>query len=165
MQALAGIMRHRFAVSNWLSGAYRTVQVVTRKSADLGATLPKNLATGEVVSVGAGDLAYIGNLLEMLGPVRGAIVAFVVVAVILLSTSTTLGLVVLIGVPLMLFALGPMLRAAAPAPVRAARGGRRAELAGLRHRLRACACCAASAARSPSPGGTAPSRSRSVAPA
>ncbi len=70
LQALAGIMRHRFAVANWLSGAYRTVQVVTRKSADLGATLPKHLATGEVVSVGAGDLAYIGNVLEVLGPVR-----------------------------------------------------------------------------------------------
>ncbi|MGC4941061.1 ABC transporter ATP-binding protein [Kribbella sp. DT2] len=110
VQALAGIMRHRFAVSNWLSGAYRTVQVITRKSADLGAALPKNLATGEVVSVGAGDLAYIGNLLEIVARFSGAIVAFVVVAVILLTTSTTLGLVVLIGVPLMLFALGPMLR-------------------------------------------------------
>lgn len=110
VQALAGIMRHRFAVSNWLSGAYRTVQVITRKSADLGATLPKNLATGEVVSIGAGDLAYIGNLLEISARFSGAIVAFVVVAVILLTTSTTLGLVVLIGVPLMLFALGPMLR-------------------------------------------------------
>jgi ABC-type multidrug transport system fused ATPase/permease subunit len=110
VQALAGIMRHRFAVSNWLSGAYRTVQVVTRKSADLGATLPKNLATGEVVSIGAGDLAYIGNLLEISARFSGAIVAFVVVAVILLTTSTVLGLVVLIGVPLMLFALGPMLR-------------------------------------------------------
>ena len=40
VQALAGIMRHRFAVTNWLCAAYRTVQVVTRKSADLGATLP-----------------------------------------------------------------------------------------------------------------------------
>src|SRR5262245_7870056 len=50
VQALAGIMRHRFAVTNWLSAAYRTVQVVTRRSADLGATLPKHLATGEVVS-------------------------------------------------------------------------------------------------------------------
>ncbi|GAA1552222.1 ABC transporter ATP-binding protein [Kribbella lupini] len=110
VQALAGIMRHRFAVTNWLSGAYRTVQVVTRQSADLGATLPKNLATGEVVSIGAGDLAYIGNLLEISARFAGAVVAFVVVAFILLSTSTTLGLVVLIGVPLMLFALGPLLR-------------------------------------------------------
>ena len=110
LQALAGIMRHRFAVVNWLSGAYRTVQVVTRKSADLGSTLPKNLATGEVVSIGAGDLSYVGNLLESSARFAGSIVAFFVVAVILLSSSTTLGLVVLIGVPLMLFALGPMLR-------------------------------------------------------
>ena len=110
VQALAGIMRHRFAVSNWLSAAYRTVQVVTRKSADLGATLPKNLATGEVVSIGAGDLSYIGNLMEVCARFAGSIVSFVVVAVILLQSSTVLGLVVLIGVPVMLFALGPMLR-------------------------------------------------------
>jgi ABC-type multidrug transport system fused ATPase/permease subunit len=110
VQALAGIMRHRFAVTNWLTAAYRTVQVVTRKSADLGATLPKNLATGEVVSIGAGDLAYIGNLMEISARFTGSIVAFVVVASILLSTSTVLGLVVLIGVPVMLFCLGPMLR-------------------------------------------------------
>ncbi|WP_329003297.1 ABC transporter ATP-binding protein/permease [Kribbella sp. NBC_00709] len=110
VQALAGIMRHRFAVTNWLMAAYRTVQVVTRKSADLGATLPKHLATGEVVSVGAGDLSYIGNLMEVSARFSGAIVAFVVVAAILLSSSTTLGLVVLIGVPIMLFSLGPMLR-------------------------------------------------------
>jgi ABC-type multidrug transport system fused ATPase/permease subunit len=110
VQAMAGIMRHRFAVSNWLSAAYRTVQVITRKSADLGATLPKNLATGEVVSIGAGDLSYIGNLMEVCARFAGSIVSFVVVAVILLQSSTVLGLVVLIGVPVMLFALGPMLR-------------------------------------------------------
>jgi ABC-type multidrug transport system fused ATPase/permease subunit len=110
VQALAGIMRHRFAVTNWLMAAYRTVQVVTRKSAHLGATLPKHLATGEVVSVGAGDLSYIGNLMEVSARFAGAIVAFVVVAAILLSSSTALGLVVLIGVPIMLFCLGPMLR-------------------------------------------------------
>src|SRR5215211_1434202 len=91
VQAMAGIMRHRFAVTNWLTSAYRTVQVVTRKSADLGATLPKHLATGEVVSIGAGDLAYIGNLMEVSARFTGAIVAFVVVAAILLSSSTTLG--------------------------------------------------------------------------
>jgi ABC-type multidrug transport system fused ATPase/permease subunit len=110
LQAGAGIMRHRFAVVNWLSGAYRTVQVITRRSADLGATLPKNLATGEVVSVGASDLAHIGNVLEVVARFAGAIVAFVVVAVILLSSSTSLGLVVLIGVPVMVFCLGPLLR-------------------------------------------------------
>jgi len=110
VQAGAGIMRHRYAVVNWLTGAYRTVQVVTRHSAKLGATLPKNLATGEVVSVGASDLAHIGNILEVSARFAGAIAAFVTVAVILLTSSTTLGLVVLIGVPVMLFLLGPMLK-------------------------------------------------------
>jgi ABC-type multidrug transport system fused ATPase/permease subunit len=110
VQAGAGIMRHRYAVVNWLTGAYRTVQVVTRHSARLGATLPKNLATGEVVSVGASDLAHIGNILEVSARFAGAIAAFVTVAVILLTSSTTLGLVVLIGVPVMLFLLGPMLK-------------------------------------------------------
>jgi ABC-type multidrug transport system fused ATPase/permease subunit len=110
VQAGAGIMRHRYAVVNWLTGAYRTVQVVTRHSAKLGATLPKNLATGEVVSVGASDLAHIGNVLEITARFAGAIAAFVTVAVILLTSSTTLGLVVLIGVPVMLFCLGPMLK-------------------------------------------------------
>ncbi|MFC0628862.1 ABC transporter ATP-binding protein [Kribbella deserti] len=110
VSAGAGIMRHRFAVVNWLSAAYRTVQVITRRSADLGAALPKNLATGEVVSVGASDLAHIGNVLEVVARFAGAIVAFFVVAVILLSSSTTLGLIVLIGVPVLLFCLGPMLR-------------------------------------------------------
>jgi ABC-type multidrug transport system fused ATPase/permease subunit len=110
VQAGAGIMRHRYAVVNWLTGAYRTVQAVTRHSAELGATLPKHLATGEVVSVGASDLAHIGNVLEVSARFAGAIAAFVTVAIILLGSSTTLGLVVLIGVPVMLFCLGPMLK-------------------------------------------------------
>ncbi len=110
VQAGAGIMRHRYAVVNWLTGAYRTVQVVTRQSARLGATLPKNLATGEVVSVGGSDLAHIGNVLEVSARFAGAIAAFITVAIILLSSSTTLGLVVLLGVPMMLFLLGPMLQ-------------------------------------------------------
>ncbi|HYU83984.1 MAG TPA: ABC transporter ATP-binding protein [Kribbellaceae bacterium] len=110
VQSAAGIMRHRYAVVNWLTGAYRTVQVVTRHSAQLGATLPKNLATGEVVSVGASDLAHIGNVLEVSARFAGAIAAFATVAVILLTSSTTLGLVVLIGVPVMLFCLGPLLK-------------------------------------------------------
>jgi ABC-type multidrug transport system fused ATPase/permease subunit len=40
----------------------------------------------------------------------GAVVSFLVVAVILLDTSVTLGLVVLIGVPVLLLALGPLLK-------------------------------------------------------
>ena len=38
LQAGAGILRHRFAVQNWLIAAYRTVQGVTRHAVRLAAT-------------------------------------------------------------------------------------------------------------------------------
>ncbi|MPZ94265.1 MAG: ATP-binding cassette domain-containing protein [Propionibacteriales bacterium] len=110
LQAVAGVFRHRFAVTNWLTAAYRTVQLVGRQASELGATLPKRVATGEVVSVGANDLAHVGNAMDVLGRLAGAFVSFLVVAVILLRTSVSLGLVVLIGMPLLLLAIGPLLR-------------------------------------------------------
>lgn len=110
LQAAAGILRHRFAVANWLIAAYRTVQVVARHAVRLGATLPRRVATGEVVSIGSSDLAHIGNAIEVMGRAAGAIVSFFVVAAILLHTSTTLGLVVLIGMPVLLVLLGPLLK-------------------------------------------------------
>jgi ABC-type multidrug transport system fused ATPase/permease subunit len=110
VQAAAGIMRHRFAVVNWLTAAYRTVQLVARQTTHLGATLPKKVATGEVVAIGTNDLSHLGNAMEITARAAGAVVSFLVVAVILLRTSTTLGLMVLVGVPVLLVAVGPLLK-------------------------------------------------------
>ena len=110
LQAVAGIMRHRFAVTNWLTAAYRTVQVIARQATHLGATLPKHVATGEVVAIGTNDLAHLGNAMDVMARGAGAVVSFLVVAVILLNTSVTLGLVVLLGVPLLLLLIGPLLK-------------------------------------------------------
>ena len=110
IQSVSGIIRHRFAVTNWLTAAYRTVQLVARQATHLGATLPKRVATGEVVAIGTNDLSHLGNAMDVLARGAGAVVSFLVVAMILLSTSTTLGLVVLIGVPLLLLGIGPILR-------------------------------------------------------
>ncbi|MGI8577077.1 MAG: ABC transporter transmembrane domain-containing protein [Nocardioidaceae bacterium] len=110
LQATAGIARHRFAVTNWLVGAYRTVQLVARHSVRLGATLPRRVSTGEIVSIGSSDLAHVGNAIEVMGRAAGALVSFIVVALILLNTSVTLGLVVLIGLPLLVLMLGPLLK-------------------------------------------------------
>ncbi len=109
VQAVSGILRHRLAVTNWLTAAYRTVQLVTRQAVRLGATLPKRVATGEVVAIGTNDLAHIGNGLDVVARAAGAVVSFVVVAMLLLRTSVTLGLIVLIGVPLLMLCLGPLL--------------------------------------------------------
>jgi ABC-type multidrug transport system fused ATPase/permease subunit len=110
LQSVAGIMRHRYAVTNWLTAAYRVVQLVARQATHLGATLSKRVATGEVVAIGTNDLSHIGNAMDVLARAVGALVSFAVVATILLQTSLTLGLVVLIGVPVLLVLVGPLLR-------------------------------------------------------
>ena len=107
--ALSGIMRHRFAVTNWLTAAYRTVQLVGRQTVHLGGTLPRKVSTGEVVAIGTSDLSHIGDVMDVTARFAGAIVSFLLVSVILLSTSLTLGLVVLIGVPLLMLVVGPLL--------------------------------------------------------
>ena len=68
------------------------------------------MSTGEVVAIGTSDLEHLGNLMDVSARFAGAIVSFVIVAVILLQTSTTLGLVVLIGVPVLTLLVGPLLK-------------------------------------------------------
>jgi ABC-type multidrug transport system fused ATPase/permease subunit len=109
VQAVSGIIRHRFAVSNWLIAAYRTVQLVGRKAVDLGMTLPRKVSTGEVVAIGTSDLSHVGQVMDVSARFSGALVSFLLVSVILLQTSVTLGLVVLIGVPVLMLAVGPLL--------------------------------------------------------
>ena len=109
VQAVSGIMRHRFAVTNWLIAAYRVVQIVGRQTVHLGGTLPRKVFTGEVVAIGTNDLSHIGQVMDVSARFAGAIVSFLLVSVILLSTSVTLGLVVLIGVPLLMLLIGPLL--------------------------------------------------------
>ena len=109
VQAFAGIMRHRYAVTNWLIAAYRTVQLVGRQATHLGGALPRKVSTGEVVAIGTSDLSHLGQVMDVTARFAGAIVSFFLVAVILLQTSVTLGLVVLLGVPLLMALIGPIL--------------------------------------------------------
>ena len=109
VQAATGIIRHRFAVTNWLIAAYRTVQLVTHQTVNLGGTLPRKVSTGEVVAIGTSDLSHLGQVMDVTARFAGAIVSFLLVSVILIRTSVTLGLVVLIGVPLLMLMVGPLL--------------------------------------------------------
>jgi ABC-type multidrug transport system fused ATPase/permease subunit len=110
LTAASGIMRHRFAVSNFLGAGFRTVQVAVRHATRLGATLPKKVATGEVVSIGTTDFDHIGGAMDITARFGGAIVAIVVVCVLLLRVSVPLGLVVVIGVPILVAVVGLLLR-------------------------------------------------------
>jgi ABC-type multidrug transport system fused ATPase/permease subunit len=109
-QAAAGVMRHRAAVRNWLTAASRTQQLVARQASRLGGDLAGQVSTGEVVTVTATDVERIGSFFDVLARFAGAIVSSVVVAALLLSSSPLLGLVVLVGLPLLSVAVVPLVR-------------------------------------------------------
>jgi len=110
VQAAAGLGRHRFAVTNWMTATFRIEQLLTRKAANLGASLTDRIQLGDVVSSATSDAAYVGNCLDITARLAGSIVAFAVVTIIMLRTSVLLGLVVLIGVPVLMLLIGPLLR-------------------------------------------------------
>ncbi|MFJ8580203.1 ABC transporter ATP-binding protein [Micromonospora sp. NPDC093277] len=110
LQATAGILRHRCAVHNWLGAAYRTVQVAVDATNRLGAALPRRVAAGEVVSIGTADIEHIGGALDITARATGSVVAIVAVAMILLTASLPLGLVVVLGVPLLMGLVALLIR-------------------------------------------------------
>ena len=110
VSAVAGILRHRVAVVNWLTAAYRVQQLLVRQAVRLGASLPRRVPTGEVAAVGTHDAERVGSVMDVVARLAGAVASFVVVAVLMLGASTNLGLVVAVGVPLLSAAIGPLLR-------------------------------------------------------
>ncbi len=107
--ALVGLMRHRTMTFIRLDAAYRTVQVVVRHAVRLGAVLPRKVTTGEVVTVGAADLERIARTMTVTGPGVGGAIAYAAVAVVLFTISPLLAIVVLLGVPLLIACLAPLL--------------------------------------------------------
>lgn len=110
LQAAAGILRHRRAVGSWISAATRLQQLVARKAVDLGADLPRLVSTGEVSAINSNDVERVARVYDLIPRLSGAIVSFFVVSVLLIDSSPTLGLMVIIGVPLLGLAIGPIIK-------------------------------------------------------
>jgi ABC-type multidrug transport system fused ATPase/permease subunit len=110
VQAVAGVLRHRVAVANWLYASYRSMQLLGRHSADVGVAIRRKLPTGEVVSAATNDALMIGGAFDVSARLSGAIASYLIVAVLLLTTNMLIGTVVLVGVPLMVVLLGPLMR-------------------------------------------------------
>jgi len=108
--AASGVLRHRCVIGNFLDAAYRTIQLVTDQVCRLGETMAQLVSTGEIVSVAAGDVADIGMAIDVSGRGSGAIAALISTALIMLSRSVLLGLIVLIGAPAMTALVGLLLR-------------------------------------------------------
>jgi ABC-type multidrug transport system fused ATPase/permease subunit len=110
VQAFAGIMRHRMAVYNWLQASFRLAQVVGHHTSRAGPAVRGRHSTGEVVATVSNDAMRAGGAFDITARLSGAVVSYVVVAFILLSSSVVLGLVVLLGVPVLVLALGTVIK-------------------------------------------------------
>jgi ABC-type multidrug transport system fused ATPase/permease subunit len=125
-QAAAGIMRHRFAVLNWLQASFRMAQVVSHHAARTGPAVRGRLSTGEVVATVSNDAMRAGGAFDITARLSGALVSYVVVAAILLSSSVVLGVLVLVGVPILVLLLGLVIK-----PLQARQGEQREEVGRL----------------------------------
>ena len=110
VQAVCGALRHQLAVTNWMNAAYRTVQVIGHHVSRTGSALTDEIPVGDIVNTVASDAMRIGGLYDVFARFMGAIVAWVVVSIILLSTSVQLGLIVLLGVPVLASLTTPLMK-------------------------------------------------------
>ncbi|MGI5340825.1 ABC transporter transmembrane domain-containing protein [Streptomyces sp. CA-181903] len=110
VQALAGSGLIQAAVGAEAHALSYTHRVLMRQIVRLGATLRGKARSGDVVASAAGDVESIGNAFEVVGRTVGAVIAAILVAVALTTTSPVLGLAVLIGVPAAVLGIGPLLR-------------------------------------------------------
>ncbi|MEV6600572.1 ABC transporter ATP-binding protein [Actinoplanes sp. NPDC051346] len=110
VNAVMGTARHRAMTRIRMAASFQMVRAILKQETRLGAALARRVSSGEVVAVGVADVQTIAQSLTVTGPGIGAVVAYIVVAFLLLSISWVLALVILAGVPLLAFAVGPLLR-------------------------------------------------------
>ncbi|MFS0701339.1 ABC transporter ATP-binding protein [Cellulomonas sp. 179-A 4D5 NHS] len=99
VQVLCTMWGHRLDVENWLRAAFATSQLVGHHITRTGDAVTAELPTGEVVSTVASDALRLGEVYAIAARFVGGLVAYVAVGVVLLRTSLVLGLLVLLGLP------------------------------------------------------------------
>ena len=110
VQAGASLLRHQRAGASYLSCISRLQALVSRKVVDLGADLPRLISTGEISAVNSNDIEKLSGAFDMIPRLVGAAVSFVVVSYILISSSTTVGIMVVIAVPVLGLGIAPIIK-------------------------------------------------------
>ena len=98
--AIGDTMMSYFGVTAWMRTAFDVDRLVGRQISATGKDLSRQVSTGEVATIIASDADYLGKFIEHLPALLGAAASFLVVAVLMLRTSVSLGLIVILGMPL-----------------------------------------------------------------
>jgi ABC-type multidrug transport system fused ATPase/permease subunit len=110
VSSAAGALGHRYDVACWLRPAFTASELVGLTAARSGHAITAELPTGEVVSAVANDSLRIGELYANLSRFVGSVVAYGVAAVLMVRIDVTLGLVVLLGLPVVAVVLGRLVK-------------------------------------------------------
>ncbi|MGI8459498.1 MAG: ABC transporter ATP-binding protein [Propionibacteriaceae bacterium] len=110
VSSVFGVLMHSLTVRGWLLALYRTTKLVTQATTELGHVLPQRTPTGEVLSVASSDSDQFGALTDAVAVAVGAAVAYLTVAVLVLTTSVPLGIVILVAAPVLIGLALPLLR-------------------------------------------------------
>jgi ABC-type multidrug transport system fused ATPase/permease subunit len=108
-QAVSGGTLDFLAHGLWLHAASTTQRTVNAHVLRLGGSLVPQAEAGDVTAVTTSDANKVGNLFETAGRLVGSLVAFGVVGAGLLARSPLLGAIALVGVPLAVVGIGPLL--------------------------------------------------------
>ena len=98
--AVGDTMLSYFGVTAWMRTAFDVDRLVGRQISATGKDLSRQVSTGEVATIIASDADYLGKFIEHLPALLGAAASFLVVAALMLRTSVSLGLIVILGMPL-----------------------------------------------------------------
>lgn len=110
VQVVCTMWGHRLDVENWLRAALTQSQLVGHHVTRTGDAVTAELPTGEVVSTVASDALRLGEVYAVAARFVGGVVAYVAVGVVLLRTSATLGLLVLLGLPVVVGVLSLLVK-------------------------------------------------------
>jgi ABC-type multidrug transport system fused ATPase/permease subunit len=108
--AAGSAVGHRYDITCWLRASLTSSELVGRAVSRSGHAITAELPTGEVVSAVANDALRVGELYAQLAQFIGSLVAYVFAAVLMLRISVPLGLVVVLGLPLVALALGLLVK-------------------------------------------------------
>lgn len=109
LTAVLAIYRHRTMTRVRMDAAFRAVRALVDQATLLGATLNRRVGAGEVATIGIADVLTLSTSLTVAGPGVGALVAYFVVAALLVPISGLLAAIVLLGAPVVAVLVGPLL--------------------------------------------------------
>jgi len=107
--AALNILRHRTMSRVRMDATFRIAESVLVHATRLGGALPARTTTGEVASIGLGDVLMVSTALTIAGPSVGAVVTYLLVAVLMGLVSPLLAAAVLLGVPVLAVFVAPLL--------------------------------------------------------